>query len=141
MHDLLLFLGIWLIIYVVYQYFNVIETYEDPMTIAIQAKLVQIDPRAALLSISASDQSFTEDKRRTYLCLKDKNGKYYDDNMLMYVALHELAHAISKQNDPNHTTSEFRENFQQLLDKAAVLKLYDPRIPIDYSYCPAPPRK
>jgi hypothetical protein len=141
MNDLLLFLGIWVIIYVVYQYFNVIETYEDPMTIAIQAKLVQVDPRAALLSISASDQSFTEDKHRTYLCLKDKNGKYYDDNMLMYVALHELAHAISKQTDPNHTTSEFRENFQQLLDKAAVLKLYDPQIPIDYSYCPAPPRK
>lgn len=27
-----------------------------------------------------------------YICLRDKNGKLHDDNTLMFVALHELAH-------------------------------------------------
>ena len=31
-----------------------------------------------------------------HLCLKDENGNYYDDNMIIYVALHELAHIATK---------------------------------------------
>ena len=29
-----------------------------------------------------------------HLCVKDENNKYYDDNMLIYVALHELARVM-----------------------------------------------
>ena len=113
-----------------------IETYEDPKTKDIQQKLIRVDIRAAKISIKGSNQSFTEDKTRTYLCLRDENGQYYDDNMLMYVALHELAHAISESVDPNHETDEFKNNFKMLLTKAADVGVYDPKKPLNYNYCP-----
>jgi hypothetical protein len=113
-----------------------IETYEDPKTKDIQQKLIRVDIRAAKISIKGSNQSFTEDKTRTYLCLRDENGQYYDDNMLMYVALHELAHAISESVDPNHETDEFKNNFKMLLTKAADIGVYDPKQPLNYNYCP-----
>ncbi len=113
-----------------------IESYDDPKIREIHEKLARVDIRANKLSIKASSQSFTEDKQRTYLCLRDENGDYYDDNMLMYVALHELAHAISKQVDVHHTTDEFKDNFKLLLQKAADIGVYDPSLPLNYSYCP-----
>ena len=66
---------------------------------------------------------------------KDKNGQYYDYNMLMYVSLHELAHAFSKTVDENHTSKEFKTNFKDLLNKAQQLNLYDPTKPLIYDYC------
>jgi len=113
-----------------------VETYDDPITKRIQEDLVKVDPRAEKISIKGSDQSFTEDKTRMYLCLYDEKGKYYDYNMLMYVALHELAHVISKQVDPEHKTKEFRDNFDFLLKRAAAKGLYNPDEPINYGYCP-----
>lgn len=116
-----------------------VESYDDPKIKEIQDKLARVDIRANKLSIKASSQSFTEDKQRTYLCLRDEKGNYYDDNMLMYVALHELAHAISKQVDVDHTTDEFKDNFKLLLNKAADIGVYDPNKPLNYSYCPKTP--
>ena len=45
------------------------------------------------------------------MCLKDKNGKYYDDNMLNYVALHELAHVLC---DEIGHTDKFYAIFDEL---------------------------
>lgn len=120
----------------VFYFVRVVESYDDPKIREIQDKLIQVDVRAKNISIKASSQSFTEDKTRTYLCLRDEKGKYYDDNMLMYVALHELAHAISKSVDPDHKTDEFKNNFNLLLKKAADKGLYNPKLPLNYSYCP-----
>lgn len=116
---------------------NVIESYSDPKIDELRNKLIQVEPRAQNLVFRASDQSFTEDKKYVYLCLKDKNtGQYYDDNMLMYVCLHELAHAISKTVDEQHTGDEFNNNFKMLLKKAEQLGFYDSKKPLNYSYCP-----
>ena len=71
-----------------------------------------------------------------YLCLKDEKGNYYDYNMLMYVAIHELAHVISKQVDPDHKTDEFRNNFDFLKKRAAAKGLWNPDLPLNYQYCP-----
>lgn len=78
------------------------------------------------------DKSFTINKEDVYLCLKDENDKYYHDNMLIYVYIHEVSHLVSKS--IGHT-SEFHENFKQLLNKAVELKIYDPNIPIIKDYC------
>jgi len=127
-----------LLLFVVFVFlaFRNVETYDDPITKRIHQDLLKVDPRAAAISIRGSDQSFTEDKSRMYLCLYDEKGKYYDYNMLMYVALHELAHVISKQVDPDHKTQEFRDNFDFLLKRAAAKGVYDPDKPINYGYCP-----
>ena len=136
MKELLIVLALLAVVVVAYRLVRKVETYDDPILKQIQENLIRVDIRAKNLSFSGSTQSFTEDKKRTYLCLKDERGQYYDINMLMYVALHELAHAISTQVDVDHTTNEFKTNFNMLLAKAADLGVYDPKLPLNYNYCP-----
>jgi hypothetical protein len=120
-------------------YFNTFESYSDPLIFRIRNDLIKVDPRAADLKFAASNKSFTDNKTKVYLCLKDDNGNYYPYNMLMYVGLHELAHAISKSEDPQHRGKEFMENFNYLLDKASNVGVYDPKIPLVMNYCGVTP--
>jgi hypothetical protein len=133
-HIILLFCFIFLIFITLY--LNKIYSYHDPLIDKIKQDLLKVDPRVEELSFHASNESFTEDKRFVYLCLKDKDDKYYDYNMIMYVSLHELAHAFSDSVDTDHTGKEFKDNFRNLLNKAQTLGLYDPKIPLVYDYCP-----
>lgn len=114
---------------------NRVETYSDPLIDRIRLDLLRVDPRASLFTYSAANESFTEDKKHIFLCLKDEHGAYYPYNMLMYVALHELAHAISGVMDPRHVSREFRDNFEMLLRRAKELKLWDPEQPLITTYC------
>jgi hypothetical protein len=66
-------------------YLNKINSYHDPLIDKIKIDLLKVDPRVETLHFHASNESFTEDKKFVYLCLKDNNGKYYDYNMIMYV--------------------------------------------------------
>lgn len=111
------------------------KTFTDPLIERIKFDLYLLHPKARDLNYFASNESLTEDKKDMYLCLKDENGQYYPYNMLMYVAIHELAHAISKSIDDAHTSSEFNTNFDILLDKAAKLGLYNPNEPLLSNYC------
>jgi hypothetical protein len=129
-------LGLLCIVFIIWWYCRKVETFDDPICAEIHRRLIRVDPRAQKLSIKGSNQSFTEDKLRVYLCLYDENGQYYDMNMLMYVAIHELAHAISEQVDPGHKTDEFKNNFKMLLDKAQAVGVYDKKLPLNYGYCP-----
>ena len=133
-NGILLFSFLFLVVLTVQ--LNKIYSYNDPMIERIRNDLLKIDERVAYLKFYASNESFTEDKKNVYLCLKDKNGEYYDYNMLMYVSLHELAHAFSKSVDENHTTDEFKNNFRKLLKKAEDIGIYDPKKPLIYDYCP-----
>ncbi len=109
--------------------------YKDPMIESIKQDLFKLHPKARELTYSASDKSFTEDKKDMYLCLKDENSQYYDRQFLLYVAIHELAHAISKSYDDNHNGREFNENFDMLLDKASRMGIYDKNTPMLSNYC------
>ena len=133
-HIILLFCFMFLIFITLY--LNKIYSYHDPLIDRIKNDLLKVDPRVEGLSFHASNESFTEDKKFVYLCLKDKSDKYYDYNMLMYVSLHELAHAFSDSVDTDHSGKEFKDNFRNLLNKAQTLGLYDPKIPLVYDYCP-----
>jgi hypothetical protein len=133
-HIILLFCFMFLIFITLY--LNKIYSYHDPLIDKIKQDLLKVDARVEELSFHASNESFTEDKRFVYLCLKDKDDKYYDYNMIMYVSLHELAHAFSDSVDTDHTGKEFKDNFRNLLNKAQTLGLYDPKIPLVYDYCP-----
>lgn len=72
-----------------------------------------------------SDTTFTLDKRYIFLCLNTKNK-----NTLMYVAIHELAHIITKEYGHGN---EFITNFQMLLKKAIDFGIYKF---VDYSQSP-----
>jgi hypothetical protein len=131
----ILFFCFLFIVYVTL-HLNKVEAFDDPLIERIRNDLMKVDPRVSKLTFKASNESFTEDKKHVYLCLKDKNGNYYDYNMLMYVSLHELAHAFSHSVDEDHTTDEFKNNFKMLLQKGEQLGLYDPKKPLNYEYCP-----
>ena len=117
-------------------FINKVETYRDSKILEIQTKLMRVDPDVtSKLNIQAGNQSFTEDKKDMFLCLRDEQGKYYPDNMLMYVALHELAHAKSHSVDVNHSGDEFKTNFNSYLKKAEELGFYSPSKGLVREYC------
>lgn len=67
-------------------------------------------------------------------CLRSKRTKnFVDENVLMYVAVHELAHIYST--DVGHTKN-FWKNFKFLLQQAVAAKVYTPvnfkKNPVEY---------
>lgn len=68
-------------------------------------------------------------------CLRtrDEQDKLHDINLLTFVAIHELAHIASIQNDPKHVTEEFNINFKFLLKRGIDIGIYNY---VDYSTSP-----
>jgi hypothetical protein len=114
---------------------------EEPIIARIKFDCSKLDDKIKTIDFYPADESYTEDKKRIYLCLRDENDKYYDYNMLMYVAIHECAHALTDVIDPEHKTVEFKTMFQNLLQKAEKLGLYDPSKEIIENYCKIKKRK
>lgn len=84
------------------------------------------------ITLSKGKKSYTLNKEDIYLCLKDENDKYYEDNMLIYVLLHEVSHSIC---DEIGHTEKFHKIFHALTQKAIELKIYDDKIPLIRNYC------
>lgn len=68
------------------------------------------------------------------LCLRAKDGtnRFVDENLLLFVALHELSHIMTKS--VGHT-KEFWDNFKFVLENCQKSKLYQC---IDFSRTPMP---
>lgn len=117
-------------------YTHVLENFkpqsDDPVMLTVRQKLLQVHPEAVNLEFYESNKSYTINKRKVHLCLKDQNGDYYNENMLTYVGLHELAHVLC---DEVGHTEKFYRIFDDLLAKAHEMGLYDPSIPIIQDYC------
>lgn len=106
---------------------------EDPMLHTIRNKIRPLHPDMVDHIILLEDtKSYTINKKKVYLCLKDENGDYYDDNMLVFVAIHELAHVLC---DEIGHTDKFQTIFQELLNKASDLQIYDPSVAPIQNYC------
>lgn len=93
----------------------------DPTIVHLKTKLMPHFPELAKVTIVKSDSSYTFNKKKIYLCT-EHNGQVYDDNMLTYVILHELAHVLN--NEFGHG-KEFKRKFDELLDRAESYKLWD----------------
>ena len=106
-------------------------TTKDPMLIYLHAMLSKIHPIANDVTLNSSDKSYTLNKKHINLCLKDPDGEYYNNNMLIYVATHELAHVLCP--DIGHTDNFWKLN-NELLEKASKLGIYNPSIPPVKSY-------
>ena len=85
------------------------------------------------IQLLKGNKSYTINKEKIYLCLTDENGKYYSDNMLTYVLIHEIAHVLNKK-DIGHT-DEFHRVFEELLIKAEGYGIYDPNEQKIDNYC------
>ena len=77
-------------------------------------------------------KSYTINKEKVYLCLKNDNNEYYPLNMLIYVLAHEYSHVICKS--VGHT-DEFHAIFEDLLVELADAGIYDPSQQIMTDYC------
>ena len=78
------------------------------------------------------NKSYTINKKKIFICLKDENDSYYSDNMLIYVLAHEFSHVIAKS--IGHT-KEFYDIFEELLVELADSGVYDPSKDIVKDYC------
>lgn len=72
--------------------------------------------------------TFTLNKgQNVSFCLRTRdanNQLHADKNMLLFVAIHEMAHIASIAEDPNHKTEEFKSNFKFLYDTAIKVGVY-----------------
>jgi hypothetical protein len=101
----------------------------------IHDKLVQVDSRARYLTLNShSNEAYIIDKKDIYMCVLNDDGSYYNDNVLMYIGLHELAHALIPHDTQDHP-QEFTDKFHELKSRASSLGLYDPTIPFPSKYC------
>ncbi len=106
----------------------------DPKIQHLKGLLHRIDPSLSNLEIYSSEETYTRNKRSIHLCLKDSTGKYYDDNTLMYVTLHEIAHIMTRGESEDHDP-KFIRNFEDLLRRAINAGVYTPSKPLPYDYC------
>jgi len=107
----------------------------DPTLERLRRDLIKLDARAANLQYFPSDESYTEDKEKIFLCMRDKQGNYYSYNDLLQVAIHELSHALCPVIDFKHVTPEFNGIHQSLLKKAADKGMINIHKPVVSDYC------
>jgi hypothetical protein len=99
----------------------------------LKEHLTVVDKRFKDIDIREASSSYTEDKTIIYLCLRDEKGQFYPMNTIIYVALHEIAHYMNKE-DFGHTPA-FYKIFDKLLCLAAKKGIYDPDKPHASWYC------
>jgi hypothetical protein len=121
--------GMLLYRYSTRQYFSS----NNPILSEVRANFSKLDPEYSKIPLREGDSAYTENKEVITLCLADpESKKQYDLNTIMYVAIHELAHVVSKNTGHG---PEFKKNFSMLLKLAAKKGVYDPRKSIPASYC------
>ena len=121
---------IWIIAYQVKEH----HLQDDPMLHRLKQVLLPVHPVVANLKLYKGDKSYTINKEKVFLCLKDKKtGEYYPLNHLCYVLLHEIAHVLNTK-DVGHT-EEFHRIFDDLLAKATNVGAFNPSIPVIQNYC------
>ena len=127
--------SITILVLLIFYYFQ--ENNDDhPIILEVKRRFRKINEKFGNIPIRKGDESYTEDKRSITLCIYDyENQKYYDINSIMYVALHELSHMITKASGAHSHGEEFIENFSKLKKRAESLKLYDSSKPMPDIYC------
>lgn len=117
---------------------TLIETYEDPLISKIYKDLKLLYPQLdeKNITIHGANDTLTEDKKTMYLCLRKKNGEYYDYPSILYIAIHELAHVL---NDEYDTHSEHGHKFNNLnkilLKRAHDIGLLPKDLKVNYDMC------
>jgi hypothetical protein len=106
---------------------------DDPKLHQLKEMLTPLHPVVKDLKLYKGKKSYTINKEKIYLCLKDENNNYYSNNMLIYVLLHEMAHLLNKD-DIGHT-EKFHEIFEGLIEKAHEMGIYNTSIPPVQNYC------
>lgn len=146
-----IFMGFFLVCLLVYCVFKQMEEYEsqsDPIIKQLRknfskffnqnkkwaGNLQMLNTRNIMneVNLYKGEKSYTINKQKIYMCLKDENGKYYPLDMLTYVLAHEFAHVLCKS--IGHT-EEFHAIFDDLLIELDKMGLYDINYEPIMNYC------
>lgn len=92
-----------------------------------------VDPKLKNIPVYSGRSSYTDDKKVIVVCLKDRDGNYFPINCLVYVLLHEYAHAVTPKEKDEHSP-RWRANFDRFLLKAEELGYYDRNNPFPMEY-------
>ena len=106
--------------------------FDDQKLEDLKQKLAIPIPEIRKITLSGSNKSFTINKEHIFICTKNEKGEYYEDNMLVYVLLHELAHVLC---DEIGHTAKFSRIFKELLDRAENAGIYNSKIEPIKNYC------
>ena len=106
---------------------------DDPMLHKLRKIMLPLHPEIKNLKLYKGKKSYTINKDKIYLCLTDENNEYYPTNHLIYVMLHEFAHYINKD-DIGHTL-KFHKIFEDLIEQAHNMGIYNASIPPVENYC------
>jgi hypothetical protein len=98
----------------------------------IKRLVKKFNPKKIVETLPTSEYTAYSEKKgqKIAFCLnkqKQDNDNLIDENTLMFVALHEMAHVASKSIGHNE---EFWDNFSFLIGEAEKIQIY---YPIDYS--------
>lgn len=101
------------------------EAESHPRVIQLKRLLRRYFPEMRKVRLFENSSTFTLNKSKIYVCVKDSTTQRpYDDNTMVYVILHELAHALN-EDDIGHSDA-YRRIFTRLLARAELYGLYDP---------------
>lgn len=137
-YDFVFYILLVIILYLLYsifyqKYFDIYyDRYTDLKIDQLKQLIGRSIPEINNIEILGSNKSFTVNKKTIYICAKDENGQYYDDNMLIYVMLHELAHVLCPE--VGHT-DKYKTIFKSLLERATRSGIYNPATPPIDNYC------
>jgi hypothetical protein len=133
-----LVLTVGFVIATLFLFTPVYSFYSDkhPVLEQIRERFTVLDPKFGNIPLRVGDKAYTEDKAVITLCIVNPHtNKFYDINTLMYVALHELAHTLTKADGEESHGDEFKQNFARLLKLAQDRGIYDATQPIPVAYC------
>jgi Zn-dependent peptidase ImmA (M78 family) len=126
---LILFFGVNIYMLAKRQYENFLEN--DTTITRLKVKLYPVFPELKRVKIMKGTSSYTIDKQKIYLCTESE-GTVYEDNMLIFVLLHELGHALCPEIGHGEL---FQTIFKDLLNRAEKYKLWDSSKPAVKNYC------
>lgn len=108
------------------------EKYKNHKKENVKRLINKFNPKKIVETLPTSEYTaYSQNKgEKIAFCLNkqnEDNDNLIDENTLMFVALHEMAHVASKSIGHNE---EFWENFTFLIGEAEEIEIYEP---IDYS--------
>lgn len=105
----------------------------DPDILQLKRRLHVYFPEMARVAVMKGNASYTWNKKKIFICTRDpRTGRVYDDNMLTFVFLHELAHVLCPE--VGHTP-RFMSTFGALIDRAERVGVFNSRLPRPENYC------
>lgn len=116
-------------------YYQVREDFvsHDPKLLELTERLRKIFPSEMKdVKFVCGKKSYTINKNKVHICMQNGQKEYYDDQILLNVIIHELAHVCNK--DVGHTPS-FYKTFDELLKKATDEGVYDTKTVVPSDYC------